>query len=156
MAITAAQSRILCSNLVWRLPDLKITRPEGRLEAVHEADERTGDYYFLIDSTIDVRALRPLLEPGQQKGLDYFTFSEPPALEAEIRGNWHDLRRIRQRSPNHLPIYQPLSANHQSPAPARDAANERGRPWRRLPRAEDLCHQWLQHDRTHGGGARHR
>jgi hypothetical protein len=94
VAITAAQSHILCSNLVWRLPDLKITRPEGRLEAVHEADERTGDYYFLIDSTIDVRALRPLLEPGQQKGLDYFTFSEPPALEAEIRGNWHDLERI--------------------------------------------------------------
>jgi len=73
---------------------LKITRPEGRLEAVHEADDRTGDYYFLIDSTIDVRVLRPLLEPGQQKGLDYFTFTEPPALEAEIRGNWHDLERI--------------------------------------------------------------
>jgi len=94
VAVSAAQSHIHCSNSVWRLPDLKITRPEGRLEAVHEADPRTGDYYFRIDSTLDVRALRPLLEEKQQKVLDYFTFTQPPALEAEIRGNWHDLERI--------------------------------------------------------------
>ena len=67
VAVTAAQSHISYSNMVWRLPDLKVTRPEGRLEAVHEADDRTKDYYFRIDSTLDVRALRPLLEPGQQK-----------------------------------------------------------------------------------------
>jgi hypothetical protein len=94
VAVTTARSHILCSNRVWRLPDLKITRPEGRLEAVHEADDRTGDYYFHIDSTLDVRALRPLLEPEPQTGLDYFTFTEPPAVEAEIRGNWHDPERI--------------------------------------------------------------
>ena len=94
VAVSAVQAHILYSNRVWRLPDLKITRPEGRLEAMHEADARTGDYYFNINSTLDVRALRPLLEPGQQKGLDYFTFTEPPALEAEIRGNWHELERI--------------------------------------------------------------
>ena len=94
VAVTTAQSHILYSNWVWRLPDLKITRPEGRLEAVHEADSRTGDFYFHIDSTVDVRALRPLLEAEEQKGLDYFTFTQPPSLEAEIRGNWHDLERI--------------------------------------------------------------
>ena len=92
--VAAVESRILCSNMVWRLAELKITRPEGRLEAVHEADGRTGDYYFQIKSTLDVRALRPLLEAKQQKGLDYITFTQPPALEAEIRGNWHDLDRI--------------------------------------------------------------
>ena len=94
VAVNAAQSHILYSNMVWSLPDLKIVRPEGRLEAVLEADDRTGDYDCFIDSTLDVRALRPLLEPGQQKGLDYFTFTEAPVLAAEIRGNWHDLEQI--------------------------------------------------------------
>jgi hypothetical protein len=94
VAVDAAQSHVLCSNLVWRLPDLKIARPEGRLEAACEADGRTGDYYFHIDSTLDVRAVGPLLEAKQQKGFDYFTFTQPPALEAELRGNWHDLDRI--------------------------------------------------------------
>lgn len=94
VAFTAAQSHIFYSNMVWRLPDLRITRPEGRLEAVHEADDGTQDFYFRIGSTLDVRVLRPLLEPEQQEGLDYFTFTEPPVIDAEIRGSWHDLERI--------------------------------------------------------------
>jgi hypothetical protein len=94
VAITAAQSRVRCSNMVWRLPDLKISRPEGRLEAVCEADERTGDFSFFLDSTIDVLSLRPLLDPGAQRGVEHFTFAQPPALTAEVRGNWHDAERI--------------------------------------------------------------
>ena len=94
VAIAAAEAHFLCSNMVWRVPDLKVSRPEGHLEVVHEADGRTGDYYFHIDSTLDPQAVRPLLDAKQQKGLDYFTFAQPPALEAEIRGNWHDLERI--------------------------------------------------------------
>ena len=94
VAFTAAQSHILYSNMVWRLPDLKVARPEGRLEAVLDASDRTKDFYFRIGSTLDLRVLRPLLEPGQQKGLDYFTFTEPPVIDAEIWGRWHDPERI--------------------------------------------------------------
>jgi hypothetical protein len=94
VAVSALQSHVRCSNMVWRLPDVKIRRPEGRLEAVCETDDRTGDFSFLIDSTVDVLSLRPLLDPGAQRGLDYFTFTEPPALIAEVRGNWHDAERI--------------------------------------------------------------
>ena len=92
--ISALQSHILFSNLAWHLPDLKITRPEGRLEAAHEADARTGDYHFRIRSTLDVRAVRPLLEPEQREGFDLISFTEPPAIDAEIQGNWHDLELI--------------------------------------------------------------
>jgi len=91
--VTTAQSHISYSNLVWRLPDLRITRPEGRLDAVHEEDDRTKDYYFHIYSTLDVRVLRPLLEPGQQRGLDYFTFAETPVIDVEIRGRGHEPER---------------------------------------------------------------
>jgi hypothetical protein len=93
VAFAAAQSHILYSNRVWRLPDLKVVRPEGRLEAVYEVNDRTGDFYFRIGSTLDLRVLRPLLEPGQQKGLDFLTFTGPPVIDAEIWGRWHDPER---------------------------------------------------------------
>ncbi len=75
--------------MTWRLPDLTVLRPEGTLEVVHEGNERTKDFYFRISSTIDVTALRPLLEPEQQEGLDYFAFTEPPVIGAEVWGRWH-------------------------------------------------------------------
>lgn len=91
--ITAAQSHISYSNMVWRLPDLTIMRPEGALEAVHEEDDRTKDFYFRISSTLDVRILRPLLEPEQQRGLDYFTFTMPPLIGVEIWGRGQEPER---------------------------------------------------------------
>ena len=93
VVVTAAQSHISYSNLVWRLPDLTVMRPEGALEVVHEEDDRTKDFYFRISSTLDVRVLRPLLEPGQQEGLDYFTFTEPPVIGVEIWGRGHEPER---------------------------------------------------------------
>jgi hypothetical protein len=93
VAITAAQSHIFCSNMVWRLPDLEIARPEGMLEAVLESNDRTEDFHFRIGSTLDLRVLRPLLEPGQQEGFDLLTFTEPPVIDAEVWGNWQDPER---------------------------------------------------------------
>jgi hypothetical protein len=94
VAITAAQSRISYSNQVWRLPDLTILRPEGALGVALEQDDRTKDYHFHISSTLDMSALRPLLEPDQQKGFDYFTFTQPPVIDVEIWGRGHDPERI--------------------------------------------------------------
>ena len=91
--VTTAHSHLYYSNRVWRLPNVRITRPEGRLEAVLEADERTKEYNFRIVSTLDVRVLRPLLEPGQQRGLDCFTFTEPPVIDVEIWGRGHEPER---------------------------------------------------------------
>jgi hypothetical protein len=91
--VTAAQSHISYSNMVWRLPDLTVMRPEGALEVVHEEDDRTKDFYFRIFSTLDVRILRPLLEPEQQRGLDLFTFTPPPLIGVEIWGRGHEPER---------------------------------------------------------------
>jgi hypothetical protein len=92
-AFTAVQSHILYSNRVWRLPDLKIVRPEGRLEAVLDTSDRTKDFYFRIASTLDLRVLRPLLERGPQQSLDDLTFTNPPVIDAEIWGRWDDSER---------------------------------------------------------------
>jgi hypothetical protein len=94
VAFTAAQSHVFYSNMVWHLPDLEVVRPEGVLEAVLEANDHTKDFRLHIGSTLDLRVLRPLLEPGQQKGFDYITFTEPPVIDAEIWGYWHEPERI--------------------------------------------------------------
>ncbi len=91
--VTTAQSHIYYSNLVWRLPDLRVTRPEGQLDAMHVENDRTKDFYFRIHSTLDVRVLRPLLNPSQQRGLDYFTFTAPPVIDGEIWGRGHEPER---------------------------------------------------------------
>ena len=93
VTIAAARSHIAYSDLVWRLPDLKVSFPEGTLEAACEADDRTKGFYFRISSTLDVRVLRPLLEPGQKRGLDLFTLSAPPVIDAEIWGHGHEPER---------------------------------------------------------------
>ena len=94
VTVDTAQSHFSYSNMVWRLPDLAVTRPEGRLNAVHHADDRTKDFYWRLQSSIDVRALRPLLQTNQQRDFDLIGFTQPPHLTAEIWGRFHDDERI--------------------------------------------------------------
>jgi hypothetical protein len=91
--VSALRSHIAYSNRVWRLPDLTVLRPEGTLEAALEADERTGDFYARVSSTLDPRIVRPLLDEEQQEGLDLVTFTNPPVIGAEIWGRAHELER---------------------------------------------------------------
>jgi hypothetical protein len=92
--VTSAHSHFNYTNMVWDLPDLFAARPEGAIHLAHQADDRTGNYVFRVRSDIDVRALRPLLDPNARRGLDAFGFSQPPIIDAEIRGRWHDYERI--------------------------------------------------------------
>jgi hypothetical protein len=85
-----ARSHFTYSNLCWHLPDLEITRPEGRVLATHWADDRSRDYYWKVDSTVDVNAARPMLSGGALKGLDLFTFTQPPAFQGEVWGRYRE------------------------------------------------------------------
>ena len=85
VSVSSAQSHFSCSNQCWRLPDLLITRPEGRLIASYSEDPLTKQIYCRVASTIDPRAARSLLGPDEQGGLDIFTFTQPPSIEAEVR-----------------------------------------------------------------------
>jgi hypothetical protein len=89
-----ADSHFSYSHLTWRLPDLVATRREGRLNVFHESDERTKDFYFRVHSTIDPRAVRPLLQTNQQRIFDYFSLTQSPVIDGEIWGRWHDPGRI--------------------------------------------------------------
>ena len=94
VGVSTAQSHFSYSNSVWRVPDLTLTRPEGRLSAVCQADERTKAFSCHIQSTIDPTILRPLLDTNQQSGLDLFVLTEPPDLSGEIRGRLDALERV--------------------------------------------------------------
>ena len=89
-----ADSHFTYSNMCWRLPDLVATRPEGRLNLVHESDERTKDFYFHFHSTLDPKAARPLLDANQQRVFEFFSLSQPPVVDGEIRGRWHNPETI--------------------------------------------------------------
>jgi hypothetical protein len=89
VAVSSVHTHFNYTNSCWSLPDLLITRPEGRLEAVHRASDRTADFYWRINSTLDPGILRPLLETDERNALDLLTFTEPPHITAEIQGCYH-------------------------------------------------------------------
>jgi hypothetical protein len=90
----SGQSHFSYSNMVWHLPDLVATRPEGVIHGAHESDDRSLDYFWGFHSTVDVRSIRDLLPPEEQERMDLIGLSQPPDIEAEIRGRWHDDARL--------------------------------------------------------------
>lgn len=90
-----ARSHVSYTNMIWRLPDLEVGRPEGGLRLVHQADDRTRDYYWRIHSTMDVRAFRPLLSTNAQRGFDLLTFTTPPVVDGEVWGRFHAYDLVR-------------------------------------------------------------
>ena len=90
----AATSHVGYSNQVWRLPDLLLTRPEGRVRVAHWTDGETRDYYWRIQGPFDLKIVRSFLEPQQQRGLDLLGLTAPPVLDVELWGRWLDHDRI--------------------------------------------------------------
>ena len=87
---STAESHFSYSNMCWRLPDLIATRRDGYVTIFHESDERTKDFYFRVHSTLDPSAARPLLETNQLRLYEFFSLTQPPIIDAEIRGKWHN------------------------------------------------------------------
>lgn len=91
--VLAAASHLNYSNHVWRLPDLQVTRPEGRLRVAHSTDAQTRDYYWHLQGAVDPKCVRPLLEPDEQHALDLVGFTTPPELDVEVWGRWLERER---------------------------------------------------------------
>ncbi|MBM3847426.1 MAG: hypothetical protein FJ405_14235, partial [Verrucomicrobia bacterium] len=102
----SATATIIGSNQLWRLPDIHAVRPEGVLDLDHESDEATRDYVFRVKSTIDPKAIRPLLPESAHDDLALFDFGTPPLIEGEVRGRW--------RSPELLTVDARFAATNMS------------------------------------------
>lgn len=90
----SAQSHFTYSNMIWNLPDLVATRPEGTVEIAHVSNDRTKDYYFHIHSAVAINPFHQLLPASARQVLDEIVFSQPPVIDAELWGTWRIYERI--------------------------------------------------------------
>jgi hypothetical protein len=91
--VNSARSHFIYSNLCWCLPDLTVTRPEGGLRAVHQANDRTKDFSWQISSSLDPRIVLPFLDDKQRRAFDLITLTQPPIIEGNIWGRFHEPQR---------------------------------------------------------------
>jgi hypothetical protein len=97
LQISSARSGIFYSNLTWNLPDLEITRPEGRLTGEVRFDESTKDLRARVRSNLDPTIVRSLLDADAGRVFDLIQLSQPPNIEAEIINRGPDLSTARVR-----------------------------------------------------------
>ena len=86
-----ARGHFFYSNLVWQLPDLVVTRPEGTLALADTENDDTKSYHWRIHGVLNPEAIRPVLTANHaERGLELFTFTKPLFLDADVWGRSHD------------------------------------------------------------------
>ena len=95
VTFTSAQSPFTLTNLLWRAPALKIVRPEGAIEADYTSNPLSLDFHSRLRSQIDAQVAKAFFqEPPVLQVFDFFRFTSPPDIQAEIWGRWGDLDRL--------------------------------------------------------------
>ncbi|HXR49349.1 MAG TPA: AsmA-like C-terminal region-containing protein [Candidatus Limnocylindrales bacterium] len=98
IAIDSARGSFSYSNLVWRLPDLAVTRPEGALALADVENDATKNYHWHVHGALAPYALRPLLAANHaERAVDLFTFTQPLSLDADVWGRLNDNDRLGAR-----------------------------------------------------------
>ncbi len=91
IAVDSARGSFSYSNLVWRLPDLAITRPEGALALTDVENDVTKNYHWHAQGALAPYALRPLLAANHaERAVDLFTFTRPLWLDVDVWGRLYD------------------------------------------------------------------
>ena len=79
------------SQLVWQLPDLAIAQARTRLEINGSEDDATKNYHWRVRGAFDPEAIRPFLTTSNAvRGFAIVKFTEPPALDVDVRGRLYD------------------------------------------------------------------
>jgi hypothetical protein len=83
------------SQLVWQLPDLAIAQARTRLEINGSEDDATKNYHWHVRGAFDPEAIRPFLTTSKAaRGFAIAKFTEPPALDVDVRGRLYDYDSI--------------------------------------------------------------
>jgi hypothetical protein len=94
-ALDTVQTHFSYSNLVWELPDLAVAQSKTRLLMSGGEDDATKDYHWRIRGVFDPDSARPFLTTSNAvRGFEIVQFTEPLALDAEVRGRLYDYDRI--------------------------------------------------------------
>lgn len=88
---TSASAAFTYSNMVWTLPHIRVNRPEGGADLNLVADDKDRSFHWRVQSEIDLKAIRHLLDEKVQTVFDDFQFNEPPQIRADIRGHWAEM-----------------------------------------------------------------
>lgn len=86
--VASARSHFALTNFVWLLPDLVVARPEGEVHLAGRENTSTREFQWEIQSGIDPKALKPILETAAASALDFLEFSRPPFIRGQISGKW--------------------------------------------------------------------
>ena len=91
IAINSAHGHFSYSHLVWRLPRLVVTRPEGVLTLTDVENDATKNYHWHVQGALALPVLQPLLTANQAERIsEVFTFSQPLSLDADVWGRLYD------------------------------------------------------------------
>jgi hypothetical protein len=91
----SAASPFTLTNLFWRIPDLRVVRPEGTLRGEYSTALATRDFHWSIASRLDPKVVRSFLtKDAERKVLDDFQFTEPPLIIGEVWNRWGDTSRL--------------------------------------------------------------
>jgi hypothetical protein len=82
------------SNEIWTLPDVIITRPEGKMAVTGTENDATRDYQWHLSGWFAPDSIQPFLNPKALRGFHNFTFAEPLSVDASIRGRLYDYDSI--------------------------------------------------------------
>jgi hypothetical protein len=89
-----AESHFTFTNFVWSLPDLRITRPEGKASIAYVGNVTNQEISASIQSEIDPAILSSAFDKELQPAFTMLRFSTPPLVRAEIRGDLDDFKTV--------------------------------------------------------------
>jgi hypothetical protein len=88
IAVSAASSDFQLTNLVWELPNLIVSRPEGESTIHYRGDMATQNFAWKFRSQADPRVAKTFLSESQQEIFNLVEFNETPRVEGEVWGRW--------------------------------------------------------------------
>jgi hypothetical protein len=95
VTVDSARGHFSYSNLVWRLPDLVVTRSEGTLALAGIEDDSTRNYHWHVRGVLNPKAIQPLQTTNYAgRSLKLFTFTKPLFLDADVWGRLYDYDSI--------------------------------------------------------------
>ena len=93
--VVKAESGFALTNFVWTMPNLKIERPEGTIEAQYASDLTKSDFHWRFKGPIDPKAAEPLIETEQQrKIMAELQLTSAPVVDGELWGTWRNVGRL--------------------------------------------------------------
>lgn len=84
--LTGASTQFIYSNRVWRLPELRLHRPEGSIVVGHVNDERVPEFEWSVNGAVDPTPAWILLPQKAREVLSTLQFAGPPEFHLTIAG----------------------------------------------------------------------